>query len=259
MKSSHRSESLALRLLLFGLSLMLLLLSGCGGHTTRVIDTPETRELKSWQKPYEVDGKRYQPMRDHRGFQQSGTASWYGKKFHGRKTSNGEVYDMYGMSAAHKTLPLGVYVRVTHRQTGRSVVVRINDRGPFVGTRIIDLSYGAASKLGMIESGTAPVTIEALGYQQTSGGQVSYRSPVNYDSGSFAVQIGAFSVSDNAYRLSSRMRNKYGKAEVQTVMVNGQEMYRVRVGDYRSLKRAESAAADFVARGFPGSFVVAFE
>ena len=166
---------------------------------------------------------------------------------------------MYGMSAAHKTLPLGVYVRVTHQQNGRSIVVRVNDRGPFVGTRIIDLSYGAASKLGMVESGTAPVNIEALGYQQTSGGKISYRAPVNYDSGSFAVQIGAFSVSDNANRLSSQMRDKYGKAEVQTAVVNGQKMYRVRVGNYRSLQRAESAAADFVASGFPGSLVVAFE
>ncbi len=238
---------------------LLLLLSGCGGHTTRVIDSPETRELKGWQKPYEVDGKRYQPLRDHQGFQQSGVASWYGKKFHGRKTSNGEVYDMYGMTAAHKTLPLGVSVRVTHRQNGRSIVVRINDRGPFVGTRIIDLSYAAARKLGLVEAGTAPVTIQALGYQETSRGQIRYRAPVNYDSGSFAVQVGAFGVSDNAYRLAARMKERYGKAEVQTAMIDGRRMYRVRVGDYRSLQRAENAAADFSTNGYPGSLVVAFE
>ena len=239
--------------------LLLLFLSGCGGPKTRVIDSPETRELQGWQKPYEVDGKRYQPLRDHQGFQQSGVASWYGKKFHGRKTSNGKVYDMYGMTAAHKTLPLGVSVRVTHRQSGRSIVVRVNDRGPFDGTRIIDLSYGAANKLGMVEAGTAPVVIKALGYQETSGGQISYRSPVNYDSGSFAVQIGAFGVSGNAYRLAALMKDRYGKAEVQSALINGRRMYRVRVGDYRSLQRAENAAAEFSTSGYPGSLVIAFE
>ena len=248
-----------MRYLLLVLYLLLFLLSGCGGHTTRVIDTPETRELKGWQKPYEVDGKRYQPLRDHQGFRQAGVASWYGKKFHGRKTSNGEVYDMYGMSAAHKTLPLGVSVRVTHQASGRSIVVLVNDRGPFVGTRIIDLSYGAANKLGMVDAGTAPVLVEALGYRDSSGDEIRYRAPVDYDSGSFAVQIGAFSVADNAHRLATRMRDRYGKAVVQAALVDGRTMYRVRVGDYRSLQRAESASTDFVAAGFPGSLVVAFE
>ncbi len=237
----------------------LLLLAGCGGHTTRVIDTPETRELKGWQKPYEVDGKRYQPLRDHQGFRQAGLASWYGQPFHGRKTSNGEIYDMYAMTAAHKTLPLGVSVRVTHQGSGKSIVVRVNDRGPFVGARIIDLSYAAASQLGMVDAGTAPVKIEALGYRGTTDGQVSYSAPVNYDAGSFAVQIGAFSVAANASRLATSMRERHGKAEVQTAMVDGRQLYRVRVGDYRSLEKAEHAALDFSRSGFPNSFVIAFD
>lgn len=239
--------------------LLVLLMSGCGGHTTRVIDTPETRELKGWQKPYEVDGKRYQPLRDHRGFQQTGVASWYGKKFHGRKTSNGEVYDMYAMTAAHKTLPLGVSVRVTHQASGRSIVVRVNDRGPFVGARIIDLSYAAADQLGMVDAGTAPVLVEALGYRNISDGQVSYSAPVNYDAGSFAVQVGAFSISDNASRLAAAMRARHGKAEVQTAMIDGRQMYRVRVGAFDSLEKAETAAVDFSGSGFPNSFVIAFD
>jgi rare lipoprotein A len=223
--------------------LLVLVLCSCGGgHTTRVIDTPETRELKGWQKPYEVDGQRYQPLRNHEGFQQRGIASWYGRKFHGRKTSNGEIYDMYAMTAAHKTLPLGVFVRVTHQQNGRSVIVRVNDRGPFVAGRIIDLSYSAANKLGIIDAGTAMVKVQALGYQQTDRGQVSYRPPTSYDVGSFSVQVGAFSVRDNANRLATRLRSRYGKADVQTAAVNGQKLYRVRVGDYRSLERAEQAA-----------------
>ena len=188
-------EKTLICLLLFALPLIM---SGCGGHTTRVIDTPETRELEGWQKPYEVDGQRYDPLRDHQGFEQRGIASWYGGKFHGRKTSNGETYDMYGLSAAHKTLPMGVYVKVTHLGTGREVTVRINDRGPFVAGRIVDLSYGAARQLGIVDSGTAQVRLVALGYPQQDHGKTTYRAPVSYDAGTFAVQIGAFSAAENA-------------------------------------------------------------
>jgi peptidoglycan lytic transglycosylase len=242
------------------LLLLVFLLSSCGGgHTTRVIDTPETRELKGWEKPYAVDGQRYNPLRDHQGFSQRGIASWYGRKFHGRKTSNGETYDMYAMTAAHKTLPLGVYVRVTHLQNGRSIVVRVNDRGPFVAGRIIDLSYTGAKKLGIVDAGTANVQVQALGYRQSDRGQISYRPPSSYDAGSFAIQIGAFSVKENADRLAGQMRSRYGKADVQSAQVNGRQLYRVRVGDYQSLERAEKATLDFSSGGFPGSFVVAFD
>lgn len=248
------------RLFQFFCLLLLVALNGCGGgHTTRVIDTPETRELKHWQKPYEVDGQRYRPLRDHQGFRQNGIASWYGRKFHGRKTSNGEIYDMYAMTAAHKTLPLGVHVRVTSLNNGRTVTVRVNDRGPFVAGRIIDLSYAAANKLGMAEAGTAQVLVEALGYQKTDQGQVRYRPPSSYDVGSFSVQIGAFTLRSNAYQLAERMRSRYGKAAVQALQTNGQQLYRVRVGDYHSLERAEQVAEELSAGGFPGSFVVAFD
>ena len=241
------------------LLLLSFLLSSCGRvHTTRVIDTPETRELKGWEKPYEVDGQRYNPLRDHQGFRQRGIASWYGQKFHGRKTSNGEIYNMYAMTAAHKTLPLGVSVRVTHLQNGNSIIVRVNDRGPFVAGRIIDLSYAAAKKLGIADAGTGQVLVQALGYRQTDHGQVRYRPPSSYDTGSFAVQIGAFSVKENAFRLASQMRSRYGKSDVQTVLINGKKMYRVRVGDYHSLERAEAAADKFSRSGYAGSFVVAF-
>ena len=113
---------------------------------------------KSGNPPfYEVRGQRYYVMNDAAGYRESGVASWYGTKFHGRRTSSGEPYDMYAMTAAHKTLPLPSYVRVTHRGNGRSVVVRVNDRGPFIGDRVIDLSYAAAVRLGMHNEGTAPV------------------------------------------------------------------------------------------------------
>lgn len=122
----------------------------------------EPRTKAGNKSPYTVLGKTYHVLPDSRGFTQHGSASWYGTKFHGRRTSNGEIYNMYGMTAAHKTLPIPSYVRVTNRNNGRSVVVRVNDRGPFHGDRIIDLTYSAASKLGFADQGTAPVEIVAL-------------------------------------------------------------------------------------------------
>src|SRR3954465_14459910 len=105
-------------------------------------------------RPYEVFGKKYVPLASVQAFSQRGTASWYGKKFHGQKTSSGETYDMYKMTAAHPTLPLPPYARVTNVSTGKSVAVRVNDRGPFLHDRIIDLSYAAAQKLGIAQSGS---------------------------------------------------------------------------------------------------------
>lgn len=111
---------------------------------------------------YVIKGKQYRTLKSHHGFKQAGYASWYGTKFHGRNTSNGEKYDMYAMTAAHKTLPIPCYVRVTRDDNGKSIIVRVNDRGPFVDGRIIDLSYAAATKLGITQSGTAKVHIEAI-------------------------------------------------------------------------------------------------
>jgi rare lipoprotein A len=111
---------------------------------------------------YAIDGVTYRVMDTSAGYREVGLASWYGGYFHGRRTSSGDVYDMYRMTAAHKSLPLPTYVRVTHQGNGRSVVLRVNDRGPFVEDRIIDLSYAAAAKLGMADSGTAPVEVVAL-------------------------------------------------------------------------------------------------
>lgn len=112
--------------------------------------------------PYTVLGKTYRVMANPAGFQEEGIASWYGQKFHGRYTSNGEIYDMYGMTAAHKTLPIPCYVRVTNKANGRSAIVRVNDRGPFHDGRVIDLTYSGAVKLGFLQTGTAPVKIELI-------------------------------------------------------------------------------------------------
>lgn len=117
---------------------------------------------RSANRPYTALGKEYVPMTSLQPFRQRGMASWYGKRYHGRQTSSGETYDMYAMSAAHPTLPIPSYARVTHLASGKSVVVRINDRGPFHAARIIDLSYAAAHKLGFIQAGAAQVEVESI-------------------------------------------------------------------------------------------------
>ena len=182
-------------------------LAALGGCATKTVPPPAKPSpdvaRPSKPKPYKVLGQWYTPMADARGFQQRGIASWYGEDFHGRQTSNGETYDMYGISAAHKTLPLGTYVRVVNLDNNRSLDVRINDRGPFVHGRIIDLSYGAARKLGVVGPGTAPVEIVALGTPApgTSPDKPGYL-PVDYYSGNFTFQVGAFVDRANAQRLT---------------------------------------------------------
>ena len=235
----------------------LLLITSCApSYNVSVVDMPQNKQLKGHQKPYVVNGKRYNPIRNHTGFVEEGRASWYGKKFHGRKTSNGETYDMYAMTAAHKTLPMGVYVRVTNRETGQQTVVRVNDRGPFVAGRIIDLSFSAAKQVGVVGPGTAPVRIEALGFRADgkSSGPAVYTQPKSYDIGTFAVQVGAFSVRSNAERLAAEMRAKYGFARINEGWVDGKRFYRVWVGSFPSLEVAENIKLEF-----NGGFVIALE
>ncbi len=229
-------------------------------YHTRVLDSPASMGLKPHQKPYKVNGQRYQPLATHQGFVQQGLASWYGTKFHGRKTSNGETYDMHAMTAAHKTLPLGIAVRVRNLDNGRQVVVRLNDRGPFVGDRIIDLSYAAANQLGIVKPGTAPVRIEALGYpEQLADGRTTYRPVANSQNESYAVQVASFSSDANARRLAEDLRRRFGVAGVYRSQVNGDEFFRVRVGRYASLSEAEHARLAMEGDGFRNSLVVAME
>lgn len=239
----------------------LLLLAACGGgYQTRVLDTPATAGLKPHQKPYTVNGQRYVPLAGNQGFVEEGVASWYGRDFHGRKTSNGEIYNMYAMTAAHKTLPLGTWVRVHNHSNGRQAVVRVNDRGPFVDGRIIDLSYAAAEKLGVVGPGTAPVLVEALGFrEQDATGRVVYRQTSGQAVGSYAVQVGAFSSDANAQRLAARLRDQYGMASVCRSLVDGNEYFRVRVGKYLNLDAAEAARLSIEGQGFGKCFVVAME
>ncbi len=210
-------------------------------------------------KPYRVNGAWYKPLSHSQGFEEQGIASWYGKDFHGRKTSNGEIYNMYAVSAAHKTLPLGTYVRVYNLNNGRKLDVRINDRGPFVKGRIIDLSYAAADALGVVGPGTAPVKIVALGEaveSKDAGGQRQYR-PVDYYSGNFTFQVGAFTELANAQRLVEKLDPSYQNAHMTTFQDGGRLFYRVRVGHTNDLAEAEKYEKTLEADGFPGAFIVA--
>lgn len=189
---------------------------------------------------YEVLGQRYYVMKEAAGYRERGVASWYGTKFHGRMTSSGEPYDMYAMTAAHKTLPLPSYVRVTHRGNGRSIVVRVNDRGPFVGERIIDLSYAAAVRLGMHNDGTALVDVEAIPPGTTAEAQAVAPDAVTVRPEPVWLQVGAFSDEANATRLSARLADE-GIHDVVTLSEQRarQRVYRVKIGPLTAIDEIE--------------------
>ena len=174
---------------------------GPGGRPPASLDRipdakPRIEPLKSGaNNPYTAFGRRYVPYKALRPYRERGTASWYGRKFHGQPTSSGERYDMYAMSAAHTVLPIPSYARVTNLGNGRSVVVRINDRGPFHSGRIIDLSYAAAHKLGYVSAGSANVEVEAIIPDRTSGRAVPHHTEVSAGGGKPAAAPGAPSVS----------------------------------------------------------------
>jgi rare lipoprotein A len=186
------------------------------------------------KSPYVVFGKKYEVMPTSRGYRQQGTASWYGTKFHGRNTSNGESYDMYAMTAAHKTLPIPSYVQVTNLQNGKKVIVRVNDRGPFHGDRIIDLSYVAAMKLGYAEVGTAPVEVVAIDPASYHGNTAAATtSPLkSADVGARAyLQAGAFSSRQAAEKNGKYLRAKTGyPVAVRQDSEGGRTLYKVLIG-----------------------------
>jgi peptidoglycan lytic transglycosylase len=183
---------------------------------------------------YDVFGKRYFVLSSNAGYVERGVASWYGPGFHKIRTSTGELYDMYGMTAAHKTLPLPAYVRVTNLQNGRSVVVRVNDRGPFVGNRIIDLSYTAAAKLDMLRNGTAMVevrSVDSLIPVPVTAASAQAPPVVPGAAPALFVQAGAFADPANAERLAEKLRGgSYGNVFVRDDQIAGRRMYRVRIG-----------------------------
>ena len=295
---------------------------------------PEPK-LKGWERPYVVGGKKYTPQRTSEGFHQVGWASWYGKHFHGRRTSSGEVYNMHKFTAAHKTLPMGTHVKVRRLDNGREVVVRINDRGPFKKGRVIDLSYAAAKQLDMFKKGLVKVRLEALNHTATpvvsttaaappsppssgqavlnksshkekeslaaktiaqpekkalpkkespapgekttrietahhsasghavpsrkTGGEAgnakSSGSTPAVSSGGYTVQVGVFSVHDNAQRLAAKLHSRWNDIRVREHTKGSTRYYCVWVGRYASRAAAEEARRTLAKEGNSGLVV----
>jgi rare lipoprotein A len=187
-------------------------------------------------RPYDVLGSSYVPQTTRRAHSEEGVASWYGKRFHGRKTASGERYDMYGMTAAHPTLPIPSYVRVTSLATGKTVVVRINDRGPFHKKRIIDLSYAAANKLGYIGNGSTRVRVDSLD-------SAAYDTTGEAIEQGVYLQVGAFSSSGNAQQLLARLTSELELDTEQTRVVLTGKLHRVQLGPYPSDDAAQAERA----------------
>ena len=225
----------------------------------------EPRSRYGNPETYEVFGRRYKVMKSAKGHVERGLASWYGPGFHSERTSSGEPYDMYSMTAAHKTLPIPAYVRVTNLENGRSVVVRVNDRGPFVGDRIIDLSYTAAWKLDMLRAGTAKVEIRVLepGRRAPPPPVVASVPPPAVASvpppvapapggGARMLQVGSFGSRANADALASRLKaSGIDGASISEADVGGRRLYRVRVGPVADAAQAAQLADRLRAAGVP--------
>jgi rare lipoprotein A len=195
---------------------------------------------------YDVLGRRYFVLAAAEGYSERGVASWYGPTFHGGNTSSGEPYDMYGMTAAHKTLPLPTYARVTNLRNGKSIVVRINDRGPFVANRLIDLSYTAAAKLDMLREGTTLVEVRAL----TPGVPDTLTRSSAVPPAELYVQAGAFADEQNAQRLLERLHAAgLANAFVVSPLVNKSRLYRVRLGPVANVAEFDQLATRLQALG----------
>ena len=243
------------------LSILLLpLLASCGlPHIT-----PGEHEVKrpgpATQRPYVINGKKYYPIPSAEGYEEAGIASWYGRKFHGRKTSNGERYDMYAMTAAHKTLPMGTMLLVKNIKNGRSIVVRVNDRGPFVKGRIIDLSYTAGKEIGLVGPGTARVKIAALG--EAVQEPKSPSAPVqlknqDFDTGTFYIQVGAFERIKKARILAQRFADTGRDVIIQQFPAAGTSLYRVMVYSGTSLAEAKRLESYLEKKGYRYALIIA--
>ena len=217
-------------------------------------------------RPYTVFGREYVPATSLRPYKERGIASWYGRKFHGEKTSNGEIYDMYAMTAAHPTLPLPSYARVTNVATGKSVVVRVNDRGPFLHNRVIDLSFAAATKLGIAQKGSGEVEVEAIFPIETGAlaaaaplpsvasapvaaaptgtppAEAPVAVPVASADGGFVVQLGAFGSSANAENFVAHLASQIAPVGVEPKVRQVGGLFRVFVGPYPTRDDAKRTA-----------------
>jgi rare lipoprotein A len=211
-------------------------------------------------RPYTVFGKRYYPTKVRVGEKFTGISSWYGPDFDGKATSSGEIYDMHALTAAHKTLPMNTIVKVTNRDNGTSVVVRINDRGPFVGTRIIDLSNKAAHKIDMVKKGTANVRLEIIGFKDKKAKKMGSKQAFNKDTQgvltyeTYAIQIGSFSKVDGALKTQEEYDGYRGyRTIIKDTEYNDKRVFRVWLSGFKSEAEARNFKAD---SPFENAFIV---
>lgn len=224
-------------------------------------------------KNYSVFGKKYRVLQSSAGYKKRGVASWYGKKFHGHLTSNGETYDMYQMTAAHKSLPLPSYVRVTHLKNSKSIVVRVNDRGPFHRNRIIDLSYVAAKKLGISGTGVVEVTAinpKAYRSQKYASQTTQYNKRSNTSkAGRFAshpattnpnfkifLQAGAFTERQNAQSLRNRIARMRLSHDISVTFDPRQNLFKVRLGPFQTVEMADNTSETLLQNQIDSAYIV---
>lgn len=236
---------------------------------------PQAEPLsKQGNLPYTVFGRKYYPMKTSSNYSEKGVASWYGKKFHGRLTSSGEKYDMYAMTAAHRTLPLPSYVKVRNLKNGQEVIVRVNDRGPFLHNRLIDLSFAAAAKLGVTKTGTGLVAVTAID-PSTSVEELEPSQAAKNVSGEAAdqgrtqvakleadihtmyLQVGAFRDKANAQRLRQQLLGQTGKSVIiSQEQVKDGIFYRVHVGPLATVEEGDKLTQWATQNGLPGAHIV---
>ena len=252
---------------ILSLAIIVIFLASCGGGQTRTpsrypsSSSGPSKKYPLSGKSYVIKGKRYHLLSSSTGYDEKGEASWYGRYFHGKKTASGERYNMYDRTAAHKTLPLQTWVRVTNLSNNREIVVRINDRGPFARARIIDLSYSAAKDLGMVNKGVAPVRVTALG--KTENRRINGKmeavlvQPKSYNQGRFSVQVAAFQVKNNADRLAAKLRRDFEPVRVVPFDRGDAIFFRVQVADKHTLDEAVLLQTRLENIGYRDCFVVA--
>ena len=265
------------KIYIIALILVLTLISGCSSRSKRIYYNPGSTKTYSPNKnahsryldqktykhptmrPYVIRGIRYYPTVVSVGDTFRGNASWYGPDFHGKLTSNGETYNMYDMTAAHKTLPMNTIVKVTNQRNGLSTVVRINDRGPFIATRIIDLSNTAAKKIDMLGAGTAPVSLEILGFESKGKKRIPTTkelraSPQNKELSNFALQIASFSRIKGALSTQKKYDHTDGyRTIIKDLDINGNRVFKVWLKGFKS----ETEARDYKALcSFDNAFIV---
>ncbi len=216
------------------------------------------KRIPATQKPYVIKNRLYSPLPSATGYEEFGVASWYGKDFHGRTTSNGEKYDMYDITAAHKLLPMHTMLLVQNLDNGKEIIVRVNDRGPFIQGRIVDLSYGAARKIALVKSGTAKVKVTALGeLRKNTDGKGRFKDHADLRSGEYYVQIGAFTQKYNGIALQTKFLNAGHRTVIKEATVNGRLFYRVQVFVGRTLNSARRSEQTLIKKGYRGAFVLA--